>query len=245
MKEMRIQQILQILHEHDFVTVEELVDQIGVSASTVRRDLGELARRGLVICGHNGAIPVSEMQADASVSFRSGVNAKAKANIARRAAHIIQNGSMVFLDSSSTVLNMTDYMRTKKNIVVVTNSLLVVSRLQGSEVTVHMIGGIVSPISYAFYGPLTEEALREYNFDYAFISPVCITDQGYASETTEIAADIRAAALRRTRCGVLLCDHSKMGQYRAYNIAHVNSFQYIVTDGPLPVADTTATVIRI
>lgn len=245
MKEMRIQQIEQILHDKNFATIEELSAQLNVSASTIRRDLAELSRRGLVVCGRSSAIPVSEMHTDTSVSFRSGVNAQAKASIARRAAHLVQNNSLIFLDSSSTVLNMVDYLRTKKNVVVVTNSLLVTDRLRGCGIPAYLIGGYYSERSHAFYGPLAAETLREYNFDCAFISPVVITEQGFAAETTEIAATLRKAAIQRARTTVLLCDHSKIGQYRAYNIAHINHFQYIVTDEPTDLQDTTATVLRV
>ncbi len=245
MKEMRIQQIQQLLREKNYVTVEELSQRLAVSSSTIRRDLAELSRRGLVVCGRNSVIPVSEMHTDTSISFRSGLNAQAKANIARRASHLVQNNSVIFLDSSSTVLSMVDYLRTKKNVVVVTNSLIVVERLRGNAIPVYLIGGFLSERSHAFYGPLAEEALREYNFDSAFLSPVVITDAGYAAETTEIAATIRKAAVQRARSAVLLCDHSKIGQYRAYNIGHINTFQYIVTDDPVHIQNTTATVLRV
>lgn len=244
-KEMRIQQIQQILREKNYITVEELSQQLAVSPSTIRRDLAELSRRGLVVCGRNSVIPVSEMHTDTSISFRSGLNAQAKASIARRASHLVQNNSLVYLDSSSTVLNMADYLRARKNVVVVTNSLLVMERLRGSGIPLYLIGGFLSERSHAFYGPLAEEALNEYNFDCAFLSPVAITDEGYAAETTEIAATIRKAVVRRTRSSVLLCDHSKIGQYRAYNIGHINTFQYIVTDDPVRIQNTTATVLRV
>ncbi len=242
MKEMRIQQILQILREQNYITIEALCSKLQVSSSTVRRDLAELSRRELVICGRNSVIPISELHSDASISFRSGVNAKAKTGMARRAAHLIQSNSVIFLDSSSTVLSMADYLRTKKNVVVVTNSLLVVSRLRGSGVTVHLIGGLLSDRSHAFYGPLALESLRDYNVDCAFISPVAITDAGYAAETTENAASIRRAAIQQAQCNVLLCDHSKVGQRRSYNIGPINLFQYIVTDEPSRIQNTTATV---
>ena len=227
MKEMRIQQIQQLLREKNYVTVEELSQRLAVSSSTIRRDLAELSRRGLVVCGRNSVIPVSEMHTDTSISFRSGLNAQAKANIARRASHLVQNNSVIFLDSSSTVLSMVDYLRTKKNVVVVTNSLIVVERLRGNAIPVYLIGGFLSARSPAFYGPLV------------------VREAASAAATTELAATIRKAAVQRARSAVLLCDHSKIGQYRAYNIGHINTFQYIVTDDPVHIQNTTATVLRV
>ena len=64
-------------------------------------------------------------------------------------------------------------------------------------------------------------------------------------ERTVEAASMRKAALERAQCGVLLCDSSKIGQHRVYNLAHINDFRYIVTDDPERPANTTATVLRV
>ena len=245
MKEKRLRQILGALQESKYLTVSQLAAKLAISTSTLRRDLDELVRRELVVRSKNGVIPASEMRTDTSVSFRTGVNAQAKVAIAKDAVKLIKSNSVIFLDSSSTVLNMANYLYRVPNVVVVTNSLMVVARLRGSSIPVYLIGGQMSERSHAFMGPLAEQAVLEYNFDYAFFSPVVITPQGYAAETTVEAASMRKAALERAQCGVLLCDSSKIGQHRVYNLAHINDFRYIITDDPERPANTTATVLRV
>ena len=156
MREQRLLDILGTVREKGYTTTQELAERFDVSLSTIRRDLSELNQRGMVAISKNGVVPISETIVDTPVSFRSTVNAHAKALIARNAIQLVSSGSTVFLDSSSTVLQMVGGLRNLRDIVVVTNSLPVVKRLQGSSVSVRLIGGEMSPLSQGFFGPAAE-----------------------------------------------------------------------------------------
>lgn len=229
-REQRLLDILGTVREKGYTTTQELAERFDVSLSTIRRDLSELNQRGMVAISKNGVVPISETIVDTPVSFRSTVNAHAKALIARNAIQLVSSGSTVFLDSSSTVLQMVGGLRNLRDIVVVTNSLPVVKRLQGSSVSVRLIGGEMSPLSQGFFGPAAEQALRRFNFDLAFFSPVAVTPQGFAAETTENSASLRRAAMEQAQSSVLLFDNSKIGLTRPYNIAHIDAFRYLITD---------------
>ena len=230
MRELRLLDILVTVREKGYTTTQELAEKFGVSVSTVRRDVSELNRRGMVSISKNGVVPISETIVDTPVGFRTTVNTQAKALIARDALQLVSSGSMIFLDSSSTVLQMVSGLRNMRNIIVVTNSLPVAERFQGSAVPVHLIGGEMSKISKSFFGPAAEEAVRAFNFDLAFFSPVAVTPSGFAAETTEYAASLRKAAMEQAQSAVLLFDHSKIGLTRPYNVAHLDAFRYLITD---------------
>ena len=230
MRELRLLDRLGTVREKGYMTTQELAEKFGVSVSTVRRDLSELNRRGMVSVSKNGVVPISETIVDTPVSFRSTVNTQAKELIAQNALQLVSSGSMIFLDSSSTVLQMVSGLRSMRNIVVVTNSLPVAARFQGSSVPVHLIGGEMSALSKGFFGPAAEETLRRFNFDLAFFSPVAVTPLGFAAETTANAASLRRAAMEQTQNAVLLFDRSKIGLTRPYNIAHLDAFRYLITD---------------
>ena len=230
MRELRLLDILGTIREKGYMTTQELAEKFNVSVSTVRRDLSELNRRGMVSVSKNGVVPISETIIDTPVGFRSTVNVQAKALIARNALQLVSSGSVIFLDSSSTVLQMVSGLRNMRNIVVVTNSLPVATRFQGSLVPVHLLGGEMSTLSKGFFGPAAEEAVRAFNFDLAFFSPVAVTPTGFAAETAEYAASLRRAAMEQAQSAVLLFDHSKIGLTRPYNIAHLDAFRYLITD---------------
>lgn len=244
-KEQRKLEILKILNSKGYSTIPELSALLDVSQSTVRRDLKELAAKDYLVFKRDGVVPLSQDVIDKPMDYRASVNARSKGMLAKAALKLISDGSCVFLDSSSTVLAMVPALRSFKNIIVVTNSLTVARQLRGCSYPVHLVGGEISPRSMACYGPAAEATLREFNFDYAFFSPVAVTAQNYVAETTENAASVRRTALEQSRCSVLLCDHTKIGLARPYNIAHLNAFDYIFTDDTKHGFDTTATVRRI
>jgi DeoR family fructose operon transcriptional repressor len=245
MKEQRLSDIMKLLNKKGYSTVQELAKQLDVSPSTVRRDLQVLTMRNLVAFRKDGIVPLSSQWVDTPMSHRVSVNAMAKRGIAMDALKLVEEGSAIFLDASTTVLAMVDALRSFRNLIVITHSLPVATRLKGSGIRINLIGGEMSPRSGGFYGPMAEEAVKGYNFDMAFMSPVAITPENYAAETIEPAATIRRAAMEQARSSVLLCDHSKIGQSRPYNIAHLDRFDYIITDDNQYVFETTATVRRV
>lgn len=245
MRESRIRTILNIIRERDFVTHQVLADELNVSLSTIRRDLSELASRNLVVISKSGVIPISETVVDTPLHFRSKINAKAKSAITNEALGLIKNGNTIFLDSSSTVLGMVDGLRSFRNLIIVTNSIYIATRLSDSLAKVHLLGGEMSRPSHGFFGSATLRALENFNMDISFISPVAITPSGYAAQTAEESAEVRRAVIRRSTDNVLLFDHSKVGLLRPYNIAHLRDFSYIITDDKTHSFDTSAVIRRV
>lgn len=113
------------------------------------------------------------------------------------------------------------------------------------DTPVRLIGGEMSPPSQGFFGPAAEHALRRYNFDLAFFSPVAVTPQGFAAETVEHSASLRRVAMEQTQSSVLLFDNSKIGLTRPYNIAHIDAFRYLITDDDKPIPASKAVVRRV
>ena len=230
MREQRMLEIMKIVGDKGFADMQELAEKLGVSISTVRRDIAELSRNKLVSYSKNIVVPASENSIDGPFSFRAGINSQAKQAISKEAVGLVKDGSTIFIDSSSTALPMAGMLPGAYSLTVVTNSLHVLERIRSSRIQVQLVGGEMSAMSNGFYGPLAEESLRRYNFDFGFFSPVAVTSQNYAAETTPEAASIRQVAMERTACPVLLFDHTKLGLRRPYNFARLEEFAYLITD---------------
>lgn len=238
-------EILKTVKNKGFATTQELSDMLGVSASTVRRDIAELTRNNLAAFSKNIVVPVADTAADGPLSFRSNINAQAKQALSKEAVRLVKNGNTIFLDSSSTVLPMVSMLNTLHDLIIVTNGLRVLSRIQNSSFAVHMVGGEMSSLSHGFYGLYTETALRQFNFDLAFFSPVAVTPGNFAAETTQDAATVRQAAMAQAQCSVLLFDHTKIGLVRPYNLAPLDAFQFLITDDEKHEFDTAAKLRRV
>lgn len=245
MREKRVLDMLNRIRENGYATTQSLSEEFHISLSTVRRDLAGLAHANLITYSRNMAVPVSERATDGPLNFRASINTQAKRALAHEAVRLVKNGSTVFLDSSSTVLPMVSMLQSISDLTIVTNGLHVVPRMVSSRLTVHVVGGEMSQMSYGFYGPLTENAIRQFNFDMAFFSPVGISPQNLAVETTMDAASVRRTAMEQAACSVLLFDQSKIGVSRSYNFAHLDEFQYLITNDASHDFDTPAQLRRV
>ena len=95
MRELRLLDILGTIREKGYMTTQELAEKFNVSVSTIRRDLSELNRRGMVSVSKNGVVPISETIVDTPVSFRSTVNTQAKELIAQNALQLVSDNAQV------------------------------------------------------------------------------------------------------------------------------------------------------
>lgn len=245
LKDERENRIMRVLDRDRFTTVEELSRDLGVSQTTVRRDLDALRAAGLVERNRRGVTLPAENYTEAHIRFRSAVDAGAKAAIGRRAAELVSAGSVIFLDSSSTGLYMAEPLARKKNITVVTHSFAVIDCLADSGLELYLTGGEYYAPSQAFFGEEAIRAAERFNYDYMFFSCNTVTPDGYATATYEHSAALRRRVLARARWPVLLCCQNKIGGYRAHNIAHVRDVKYIVTDSPTAFQSVPPQVVRV
>ena len=140
---------------------------------------------------------------------------------------------------------MVDFLSSRRNLTIVSNSLLLMTLMRDTAHRMILTGGEYYAPSHAFYGEWAAEALNAYNFDFAFISSVAVTRDGWAAETMERSVSVRKNALRRASVKVLMCDKSKMNLQRAYNIAPIDEMDYIITDDPVFPRGTRSAVIRV
>ena len=232
LRQERLDSMVALIRSKGFMTVPQMCETFGVSPATIRRDLQHLVQTRLVLRNRNGAVPYQEHHTEASVHFRAAVHAREKERIAAVASRLIQSDSLIFIDSSSTALSLINFLEARSNLTIVTNSLLLLTLMRDSRHRLILTGGSYFAPSHAFYGPLAVRALQAYNFDLAMISSVAITPDGYAAETLEHSVAVRQAAMERSEATVLLCDSSKIGLRRPFNIAPVSRMKWVVTDAP-------------
>ena len=99
LKEERQNFILHEVNVHNKVLTTYLVEKLGVSEDTIRRDLNELAEAGRIIKVHGGALSRSFHNSFNSTDIYSLAEKKA---IARKAVHLIQDGMFVFTTGGTT-----------------------------------------------------------------------------------------------------------------------------------------------
>jgi DeoR family transcriptional regulator, aga operon transcriptional repressor len=165
----RMQRILALLETRDSVGVSELAGAFAVSEVTVRHDLSELARQGLVARVRGGVRPLERGNSELAFDVRLRLQTDEKRGIAQAAAALVGDGEAVALDSSTTAYFLARELRGRRELVVVTNGLLIASALADSPgVTVLLTGGMLRLPAMSVVGELAAETVRTTHIDKGF-----------------------------------------------------------------------------
>ncbi len=232
-KNQRQNEILEMLAKEKFISVNTLAERLYTSLPTVRRDLTALENAGLVKRSHGGVM-LYEGRESTPVSFRQGKQTGEKLKMARLAVRLIQDGDLIFIDSSSSVLHIADFINGLKDITVVTNGLIAAKKLADAGAEVFSTGGRLLAESSALVGQLAECALSEFNADVMFFSAAALSMTGEISDWSEDERNMRRAMAKTATTKVFICDSSKLDKKCSYRFGSLGDVDYIVTDKPLP-----------
>ena len=231
--EERYDKILQFLDEEEYVTASELAKKLFVSLPTVRRDLAELARRNQIVRSHGGAKKIHAEHIVSPINFRKTVNANVKRALCRAAAQLVNENDIVFIDSSTTTLQMADFLYEKKGITVITNGLPLATVLVKKGIKTYCTGGEIFANSLAHFGSFAEDFIRRFNIDILFFSCHGINASGMLTDPSLPETQIRKVAIEQSKKTVFLFDETKLSRSTPYNLTHIENVDCVITDTPL------------
>src|SRR5918995_1382324 len=166
----RMQQVLQMLETRDSVHVAELAETFAVSEVTIRSDLGELARQGLVPRVRGGVRPLQRGHSELGFDIRLRLEVERKQAIARAPAELVEDGEAIALDASTTAYYLALELRGRRELVVVTNGLLIAASLADAPgVTVLVTGGMLRLSAMSLVGDLGADLLRATRINKGFL----------------------------------------------------------------------------
>ena len=166
----RMQQVLRMLETRDCVLVSELSVAFAVSEVTVRSDLSALAQQGLVARVRGGVRALQQGQSEVGFDLRLRLEVERKRAIARAAAEMIGEGEAVAIDASTTGYYLALELRTKRELVVVTNGLLVATALADAPgITVLVPGGMLRLSAMSLVGDFGTDVLRTTRINKGFL----------------------------------------------------------------------------
>ena len=208
----RRQRILEELERKEVLELDELADALHpVSKSTLRRDLKTLCDEGQVVLLRGGGVKLTQGSSDTPVKSRSIFCVKEKDIIAMRAAELVKDGEVIYIDAGTTTGRMIKYLK-DKYITVVTSNTFILDDLSGSRWDCILLGGHVNKATASVAGAITDNLLREMHFDKAFIGA-----SGYDLMTGVNTPDYAEANKKRivkanSRETFVLADSSKEGK---------------------------------
>ena len=231
----RQQRLLRYIEQQQRITVNQIVAQFDVSLATARRDLETLADQGKVQRVHGGAIAVRQASPEPPLLQRASEQASEKVRIGQTAADLIRDGETVFLSSGTTVLEVAHQLHGKRNLTVITNSVLVVNELADvNDLTVICLGGMLRHSEMSLIGHITELALGELRADKVILGIRAIDPEngltsGYLPETMT-----DRAILKIGREVMVVADHTKCGASATAFVAPITAVQTLITDNATP-----------
>jgi DeoR/GlpR family transcriptional regulator of sugar metabolism len=229
----RQQLILDEVARSGAVKVADLAAELGVSDMTIRRDIGELAGRGLVDRVHGGAaLPRMASVHEPGFAAKATQQVAAKTAIAKAAAALVRPGSSVAISGGTTTLRVATQLLDIPELTVVTNSLPVADELYRNrrvEQTVLLTGGMRTP-SEALGGPIAVAALRGIHLDLLVMGVHGIDARAGLTCPNLLETQTNRAMIDSSRRIVVVADHSKWDVVGLQTIAPLTEVDVLVTD---------------
>lgn len=230
LKKERQDSILKIINERKYCTVNFLASHLFVAPITVRRDLTEMESNGLITRCYGGATVPEHENREVPFEIRNKSNFSAKTEIAKRAVGLINTGDVVFLDASSTVSHMTEYLSEEQTLTIITNSTLIAEKLKEKHIRCYLTGGALVENSYALVGSISERSVGGLYANICFFSAQGIDEYGIISDQSEAESSLRRLMIKNSEKQFFLFDGSKYGKRFAFEISSVNNINGFITD---------------
>lgn len=229
-QEERFSRIINEVNTSGTVTVQDLKATLGISESTIRRDLNELDRIGRLTKVRGGAVSNESSIAsqDYLVDIRENQNVEEKKNIAIFASSLIKGDDFIYIDAGTTTELLC---REIENSMAhfVTNGLMQAKILAQKGMKVFVLGGEFKAATEAIVGEEAIASLEKYNFTKGFFGANGITkDKGFMTPEMKEAA-VKKSAMERCLEAFVLADSSKFDKISAVSFGSIDE-AVIITD---------------
>jgi DeoR/GlpR family transcriptional regulator of sugar metabolism len=232
-------EILRLVRSSGVVSVEALAENLGVSRSTIRRDLQSLDADGALrrVRGGAGCVPDDDPVPFAQVAT---VSADDKERVARLAAASVTDGEVVLIDIGTTTARLARALRGRR-ITVITSSLAVVDELRDDPaVELLVLGGILRRNYHSLVGMLTEQALREVRAHRLFLGTSGISRDGQVRDSTLVEVPVKRAMIEAAEQTVVVADRGKFPGTGLLTVCGPEEVDVIVTNDGADVGTLTA-----
>jgi len=231
--ETRRRLLLDLVQRQGFASLDELVKSLGVSESTVRRDLEMLDLAGAIKRTHGGAVSSDEVRALPALEDRASTATAEKQAIGRAAAALIEDGDAVLLDGGTTTLEVARALLGRP-LQVVTNSLPIAQLLTTSQpIDLILIGGYVYPRTGVALGPLAIATMQRIRVRKAILGVGGIVTDGIYNANLLLVETER----QMMSCGqevMIVADHTKFGRLALARLCGLDEVRHLVVDSGVP-----------
>ncbi|HOB73921.1 MAG TPA: DeoR/GlpR family DNA-binding transcription regulator [Phycisphaerae bacterium] len=227
--EARRQQLSEFLARRGYADLAVLVSELGVSESTIRRDLSQMEEEGIVRRTHGGAVFISDRFSALNYDAREATAVAEKQAIGQAAAGLIQEGETILLDGGTTTFQVARQLL-NRSLQVVTNSLPIAHLLNSApHIELIFVGGFIYPRTGVALGPLAVQALGSLHVSKAFMGVAGIAEDGlYNANVLMVETE-----LQMMRCAeevIVVADQSKFGRRGLARLSGWEAVHRVIAD---------------
>ncbi|BDR57381.1 DeoR/GlpR family DNA-binding transcription regulator [Xylocopilactobacillus apis] len=230
----RLELMMEKLKDHHSLTLKEIMELTGASRDTARRDIVKLAENDQVERNYGGiSLPHTFKRLDDFLT-REKESAPLKRRLGKKAASLLKNADQIYLDISTTIEAIPEYLKLKPETTVVTNSIDIADQLlRKTKAQVRLLGGYYLRDRRATTDSAALKDMFGFNFNMSFISAPGITADGvYYAYPEDIT--FKQQIRRQSEKIALVIDHSRIGLKHNYIGLKLDQIDYCITDESLP-----------
>ncbi|HDX1190856.1 TPA: DeoR/GlpR transcriptional regulator [Pasteurella multocida] len=229
----RQKKILNLIHQQGIVRITNLVELMGVSHMTIRRDIQKLEEKGKVVSVSGGVQLLERLISEPTRDDKSLLFHQQKSAIGLVAANLIPANATIYLDAGTTTLEIAKQITDRDDLLVITNDFGIVDYLisNGRCDLIHT-GGRVCKENRSSVGELSAQFLRNISIDIAFISTSSWNLQGLTTPD-ENKLPVKRAIVQASRRNILVTDSSKYGKVATFLLYALDTLDQIICDKAL------------
>lgn len=221
--------ILNLLKKQSSVTLAELTTLLNTSESTIRRDLTALDKAGKLRKVYGGATSLDfYTSTEKDIHVKHDLQITEKNLIAKKAASLIEEHDLVYLDAGTTTELIVNYL-TQYNATYVTNGISHANKLSERGFKSIIIGGQLKKSTGAVIGTVAIENLKPYNFTKGFFGTNGISTQAGFSTPDPVEACVKKTAMKHCQKAFVVADSTKFDQITPITFADLENAT-IITD---------------
>lgn len=228
----RSDKLLEIVNQKQKIAVNDLSDMLNVSKVTIRKDLSDLEKKGLLVRKHGYAI----INDPTKLNYRLAQNYDVKQQIAQAAASLVGEQETIMVESGSTCALMVQELgRQKRHVTVITNSYFIADYVADySNITVFVLGGKYQAEAEVVVGPLAKSVLANFHVDKLFVGIDGFDPQRGFFCRDIMRADIVEAMVQNANKVIILSDSSKFARYSLVKLSGFEQTNMVITDDSIP-----------
>ena len=228
----RLEKILDLIQNSNFISPVELAEKMNVSLVTIRRDLKKLAAERSIIKEYN-TIKIAR-DYDKRFHERHNTNLEQKRIIAELAKKFVQSGDTLFLDTSSTCYEFARSLAlSSQNLHIITNNIYMAVELMSIyKIDLVLVGGNIRHGYFSTVGPLAEKMLSNIKVNKFFFSCTMLDTKGIY-ESNVLEGNVKVKMFENSRIHYLLVDSSKFNKASIFRTTGIENLDAIISDKPL------------